>query len=330
MCFVGLALGVAPVRLAAQHSMGEAIQSYAEVRTGTDYFMSRLYTWADSTVRGGLLYSKGYYFGIPEKKLGVLLEPIRQAYEADRSSAYVSFEKDLRSATKDKMDVAYGENMEFSVSFGDRPGCCCLVLAVRDTVNEGKRYVYGIEWYADPDKHKHVLGSMFVIHGADPQQLADRRQAVLVPTVAQLEALEKLASMPPEGLAGLDEEMRRDIGDIAELSRVMLKKASAKGAVKDTIVTEGDFLDRFEKLRYAYLKAVKGGDKSMVPVGLARKMLDLCSRYAGVVSKSLRQNALTAGLLEMTQASKDRYLMFLLDEAILRLDKHQPQSVGRK
>ena len=321
VCMAGLALGVAPLRMAAQHSMGDAIQRYAEERTGADYFMSYLRTWPDSTVRGGRLYSQGYYFGIPEKKLGLLLDPIRRAYEADRSSAYVSFEKDLRSATKDKMDVAYGENMEFSVSFGDRPGCCCLVLAVRDTLNEGKRYVYGIEWYADPDKRKHVLGSMFVIHGADPQLFVDRQATALVPTVAQLEALEKLASMPPERLAGLDAETRRDIGDIAELSRVMLKNASANGGVKDTIVTEDDFLDRFEKLRYAYIKAVKGGDKSMVPVGLARKVLDLCSRYAGVVSESLRQNALTAGLVEMAQASKDQYLMFLFDEAILRLDK---------
>lgn len=258
LCAAGLALGFAPVRLAAQHSMGEAIQGYAEVRTGTDYFMSSIRTWPDSTVRGGMLYSKGYYFGIPEKKLGVLLDPIRRAYESDRGSAYVSFEKDVRSPAKDKMDVAYGKNMELTVSFGDRPNCNCLVLAVRDTVNAGKRYVYGIEWYADPDKRKHVLGSMFVIHGADPQQLAGRRQAALSPTAAQLEAIEKLAAMSPGELAGLDAALRSDIEDIAAMSRMMLKNASAEATAKDTIATEDDFLDMFEKLRYAYIKAVKG------------------------------------------------------------------------
>ena len=85
-----------------------------------------------------------------------------------------------------------------------------------------------------------------------------RRQVALSPTAAQLEVIEKLAAMSPGELAGLDAALRSDIEDIAAMSRMMLKNASAEAIAKDTIATEDDFLDMFEKLRYAYIKAVKG------------------------------------------------------------------------
>lgn len=47
----------------------------------------------------------------------------------------------------------------------------------------------------------------------------------------------------------------------------------------------------------------------MMPASLARKMLDLCRKHSRLVSESVRENALTAGLVDMVQASKDNYLM---------------------
>ena len=54
----------------------------------------------------------------------------------------------------------------------------------------------------------------------------------------------------------------------------------------------------------------------MMPASLARKMLDLCRKHSRLVSESVRENALTAGLVDMVEASKANYLMLLINESV--------------
>ena len=256
--------------------------------------------------------SRVYEFGIPKKKFDAAFAPIIEAYGGDRSSAYATFEKYEGYKVRDKVSVFYGNGHKEKITFGGRTDSNCLVMAVRDSLNPGKRYVYGVEWYDDPAKRKHIRGKMAVVYGDDPKQLEAERKAMLVPSAGQLAGLEKLAAINPDSLHNIDAETRSDISDIAELSRLMLERASAETEAQDTIATEDDFLDRFEQLRHSYIEAVKSGATRMVTARLARKIRDLCSKHSDVLSPSIRENVVAVGMYGVTEVAVDPYEIRLL------------------
>ena len=210
------------------------------------------------------------------------------------------------------MSVFYGNGPKEKITFGGRTDSNCLVMAVRDSLNPGKRYVYGVEWYDDPAKRKHIRGKMAVVYGDDPKLLEAERKAMPVPSAGQLAGLEKLAAINPDSLQNLDAETRSDIGEIAELSRLMLERASAEAEAKDTIATEDDFLDRFEQLRHSYIEAVKSGATRMVTARLARKIRDLCCKHSDVLPPSIRENVVAVGMFDVIGAAVDPYETRLL------------------
>lgn len=309
---VAAALCSLPLQVVAQHAMGDAIIDFANKRTGTDLFISTELSSSDSGAEPSTHPSRVYEFGIPKKKFDAAFAPIIEAYGGDRGSAYATFEKYEGYKVRDKVSVFYGNGPKEKITFGGRTDSNCLVMAVRDSLNPGKRYVYGVEWYDDPAKRKHIRGKMAVVYGDDPKLLAAKRKAMLVPSAGQLAGLEKLAAINPDSLQNLDAETRSDIGEIAELSRLMLERASAEAEAQDTIATEDDFLDRFEQLRHSYIEAVKSGATRMVTARLARKIRDLCSKHSDVLSPSIRENVVAVGMYGVTEVAVDPYEIRLL------------------
>lgn len=315
--FTGIAgamLCSVPLQLAAQHAMGDAIVRYAGVRTGTDMFVSTEITHGNSPDGAAAPSCRIYEFGIPKKKFDEAFAPIIRAYEADRGKAYATVEKYVDYRISEKTTVVYGKGPKDRIAFGSRPDSKYLVMAVRDSLNPGKRYVYGLEWYDDRDERKHIRGKMAVVYGDDPKRHETEREALLVPTKEQLAGLEKLAAINPDSLQNLDADTRRDLKSVAEFSRMMLERASAEAESKDTIVTEDDFLNRFEQLRHSYIDAVKSGATAMVTVKLARKIRDLCRKHSDVLSPSIRENVVAVGMYGVIQVAVDPYEIRLLME----------------
>lgn len=313
---VGAVLCSMPLQMVAQHTMGEAIERYAGVRTGADMFVSTEVVGGNSQSGTGAPRCRIYEFGIPKKMFDEALDPIIKAYEADRSKAYATVEKYVDYKIGDKVTVTYGKRPKDKITFGSRPDSKYLVMAVRDSLNPGKRYVYGLEWYDDPAKRKHIRGTMAVVWGDDPKQLETGLGALPVPTAEQLAGLERLATINPDSLQNLGAEARRDLKSVAELSRMMLKKAENSVGGDDAIVTEDEFLNRFEQLRHSYINAVKSGATTMVTAKLARKIRDLCRNHSDVLSPSIRKNVVAVGMFGVIQAAVDPYETRLLMEVL--------------
>ena len=311
---VGAVLCSMPLQLAAQHAMGDAIVRYAGVRTGADMFVSTEIAGEAGEAGPAVPGCRIYEFGIPKKMFDEAFAPIIRAYEADRGKAYATVEKYVDYKIGERITVAYGRGPKDRITFGNRPDSKYLVMAVRDSLNPGKRYVYGLEWYDDPAKRKHIRGTMAVVYGDDPKQLGAERGALSVPAAEQLAGLERLAAINPDSLKNLDAETRRDIADIAELSRLMLEKAENSVGAKEAIATEDDFLNRFEQLRHSYIDAVKSGATRMVTVRLARKIRDLCRKHSDVLSPSIRENVVAVGMYGVIQVAVDPYEIRLLME----------------
>ena len=87
--------------------------------------------------------------------------------------------------------------------------------------------------------------------------------------------------------------------------------------VEDSVKTDLDFLHRFTSLRTAYKMYTDKGNLSL-KTGIVNKLLRLCKEHGYLLSPHLREVCI-AELRNMQSSSKDKFLIGLLDDAILKL-----------
>ena len=87
--------------------------------------------------------------------------------------------------------------------------------------------------------------------------------------------------------------------------------------VEDSVKTDLDFLHRFTSLRTAYKMYTDKGNLSL-KTGIVNKLLRLCKEHGYLLSPHLREVCI-AELRNMQSSSRDKFLIGLLDDAILKL-----------
>ena len=197
-------------------------------------------------------------------------------------------------------------------------------MAVADPIDSLHRFVYALVWNENKATDK-LTGSIYKIYSKNPRMKANR-QSVFNNFTIDFNADEYRAVF--DSLGNLYRDLSKNLDEKARMWMIHSGKIWPKNLskyrlnrvfsfVEDSVKTDLDFLHRFTSLRTAYKMYTDKGNLSL-KTGIVNKLLRLCKEHGYLLSPHLREVCI-AELRNMQSSSKDKFLIGLLDDAILKL-----------
>lgn len=318
-----IALLLIPIGIAAQKNVVKAIDHFVSNKSYAQYITPSVSRENDSRTGNPIAYCYHYTFEIPRSKQKALAD-LRAAFYEDMPQAYSTLVKMSGNTGGERMRVSYGARLEKSVLFGTRQANNYLVMAVADPIDSLHRFVYALVWNENKATDK-LTGSIYKIYSKNPRMKANR-QSVFDNFTIDFNADEYRAVF--DSLGNLYRDLPKNLDEKARMWMILSDKIWPKNLskyrlnrvfsfVEDSVKTDLDFLHRFTSLRTAYKMYTDKGNLSL-KTGIVNKLLRLCKEHGYLLSPHLREVCI-AELRNMQSSSKDKFLIGLLDDAILKL-----------
>ena len=242
-----------------------------------------------------------YSFDMPKSKRKEL-DKVLEAFKKDIGQAYKVQSRDAGISKSVLSKIAYGENLDKTVSFGSYKDRNYRLMFVRDHNDSLRRYAYAIVW-AETANGDSLRGSITEIYGRDPQK--DNSVTVIRPFSS---GMRRITTINADGAITVkDTETGKEYkfeSDIPENNK---------------IETGMDFIKRFTSLRTTYISPELSGQK-VVKATLANKIVELCREHGKLLNKEERSVCIKA-LQELRSRTLDNYEKDLFVLAISSLSK---------
>ncbi len=253
-------------------------------------------------------YSKCFRFDLPNKKKNTqVLQNLASLFKVCMNDAYQYRELKAGMSLGEPQRVVYGDNNEFFIDFFKYLNHNTIVMLVKDSADNSKRYGYALDWYKAGSR---LVGSARIIYGKDPQYVADtpvnqtgikisENGRILDVRVAEEDVFSNFFPT----LEQLKEEARKN-------GKLRLNIATVTA---DTVITDLDFLKRFSNLRGSLLEKM---NEPTLSASIMQKLLELCKNYAYLLEEDTRMVCLEE-IERMTRGEfiRDRYIRSLLSLA---------------
>lgn len=246
-------------------------------------------------------YYNYYSFDIPKSKHKEL-DKVLDAFKKDVGEAYKVQTKDAGMDASILSNVAYGENLDKSITFGTHEEKNYRLMFVRDRQDSLRRYVYAITW-AEPEYDDNVYGSITEIYSPDPQL-----QGIASQDSQQQEGMTRYMTLEPDGSISVTDR-NEDL--------VLETSIPAESDIQNST----DFIKRFTTLRTTYLSPkLSGQNENVIKTALINKIVELCSKHGKLLNNTERETC-TKALKYMLSSTNDPYDRDLLKLAMSSLDK---------
>lgn len=216
------------------------------------------------------------------------------AYNMDSKDAYTLYVMTEDIPNSSRLNISYGVNNEYRVSFGNHSKHNYLVALFRDKENPNKRTAYGLVWYERGDK---IEALTYKIYGDDPKRVKKDKRTTIFSSDGTVQITDNdntIYTIP--SIPGKAEEIKDDL----------------------------DFMKRFGTLRQSFLKTTHNIEApKTLSVGIVTKIVELCKKHANLLSDNERKTC-SASLVSMWNdkfIANDPFLKGMLEEARLALEK---------
>lgn len=297
------------VAASAQDNLIKAIDDFVGNKSLVEYIKVSTYTENKNGGAKPTSYMYQYKFELPMNKKKEL-SPVLAAFNKDTGVAYQVHTKDAGLNDNPLVEIAYGEKLNKSRSYGSYKNRNYRLMLVGDKQDSLRRYFYGIIWYED-EKNNKLCGSIEKIYGPNPQKVKKDYY------YGNLASLENLNLDALEQLKGLDKLKELDaLNNLGNNTGAMLDGDSLDSRA---IKTSTDFLRRFGSLRTTFKKS-SGNSKYDLRTVLANKIVELCRTHGILLNQDERKFCINS-LKDMQAMEWDKYIRGLLDIAISSLKK---------
>lgn len=284
-----LAVALLPATVMAQENMIKAIDEFGADVSRNCIKMSSLEK--DSTKA----YARTYNFLLPKRNED-RLNPLKKAFYQDASDAYEVFTKDETDRSMKNLRIAYGDNLEKSISIGwpfDKAGKNSMFMFVDDKDDPNFRYAFGLEWRRNG---KNIEGTVTKIYSLNPKKVKTAKKNSGAKSYSIVgDILKELR------LNGIDMENGTILGGngIAAYSK----------KINDSKEIAADPITKFSNLRATYMNNIREGniDNTTLLTGLANYILNFCKTNGRQMSEDERQLCME-GLQEMQERTPDKYI----------------------
>lgn len=242
-----------------------------------------------------------YSFDMPKSKRKEL-DKVLTAFNQDIGQAYNVQSRDAGISKSVLSKIAYGENLDKTVSFGSYKDRNYRLMFVRDTQDSLRRYAYAIVW-AETANGDSLRGTITEIYGRDPQKA--NTVTVLTPYSSGLRHVTMINS---DGTITVKDT---DTGKEYKIESDM--------PANNKIETGMDFIKRFSSLRSTLLSPELIGQQT-VQASLINKIVELCREHGKLLNEDER-TICQKSLKDMASGRNDPYEKDLLKLAMLSLDK---------
>lgn len=246
-------------------------------------------------------YYNEYSFNMPKSKRKEL-DKVLTAFDRDKYEAYKVQSRDAGISKSVLSNIAYGENLDKSISYGSYKDRNYRLMFVRDTQDSLRRYAYAIVW-AETANGDSLRGNITEIYGRDPQKA--NTVTVLTPYSSGLRHVTMINS---DGTITVKDT---DTGKEYKIESDM--------PTNNKIETGMDFIKRFSSLRSTLLSPELIGQRT-VQASLINKIVELCREHGKLLNKEERIVCMKS-LKDMVAARNDPYERDLLKLAMFSLNK---------
>lgn len=283
-----LAVAMIPVTATAQRNLIKAFDDFTGDKKLKEYIKVTAQTEKDDKSNTTTSFHYSYEFEMPLSKRSCI-EPVCEAFNKDSGEAYKTYIKNAGIDDNPFLTIAYGSELDKSMSYGGFIDRNYMVMFVRDSKDSLRRYAYTIIWYTDTAKNM-FCGKLEKYYSPDPAIKGNTR--------------------------GWNVRYYGK-GNI-------IVNTNGKNIIipNDKIKKDTDFLLRFGNLRATYKKNAKqrGADEVMLNTALISKIVELCDNYGHLLPDSTKEVCIES-IRELQSLTADKYLKGFLEEAITKLKK---------
>lgn len=239
------------------------------------------------------------------------LKQLSRAFKYSKPEAYYFYSREAGISNQRITNIAYGENLENSISYGNYINRNYSIACFKDPADSLKRYCYVMTWwYADSAKDNiHVkLDKYYSYIPAEWEKMQNKNTGYTV-----ISNNNELSNLSKKELR----QLKRLLGDGYEITI----SNNSPAQKTDTIISSSEFLLRFGNLKNVYNKNQdeRGMNETAISTVLASKILELCDNYGRVLSASEKGICIEA-LTDLKKSSFDKFISGIFGEAIKRLE----------
>lgn len=291
-----------PTASSAQENLKQAIENFINSKE-LDGNLKKQNSMENSDNNGvkTMSYCNEYSFNMPKSKRKEL-DKVLAAFKKDIGEAYNVQSRDAGISKSVLSNIAYGEKLDKSISYGSYKDRNYRLMFVRDTQDSLRRYAYAIVW-AETANGDSLRGTITEIYGRDPQKA--NTVTVLTPYSSGLRHVTMINS---DGTITVKDT---DTGKEYKIESDM--------PANNKIETGMDFIKRFTSLRSTLLSRELIGQRT-VQASLINKIVELCREHGKLLNEDERTICMKS-LKDMASGRNDPYEKDLLKLAMLSLDK---------
>lgn len=269
-----------PAAAQAQENLKKAIDNMVSDNGLAEYMKVNSQIEAADNGKNNASYFYQYEFEMPQSKRKTF-DAVRTAFNKDIKAAYNVATRHAGISAKQIASIGYGKNLEKTYTLGNYSARNYMIMYVRDSKDEMRRYAYALVWY-DSKKKDTFFCSITQVYSLAPQKVREKN------------------SIDSSGVL-----MGGDF-DFAEASKMLVWSGRVDSST--------DFLRQFGVLRSTYMEGIKNQEELAYMTKIVNRILTLCKESGYLLNKGER-NVCATGLAELTSISTDKYLAALLDEA---------------
>ena len=293
----------------AQQHIDEAINEFLLDKKSSEYILSnnKEQEFVPADGKNALFNEIGFRL---KRSDADILERLRKAFLSDSDKAYGMMMKSSGSGSNETIKITYGAELNKSQIFGTYDNRNYIVLNIKDSSDSTWRWSYALVWYDDKSgtggskyygssKYAYISGSVHIIHSRDPKVNISKKENVSLRT-----------TILPDGTV-VTYNSDKDTKTVVYKNGNVVGDSSADYS---DVNSSSRFLVLFGNLRSVFLDAYKEHSGLAMKTTIANRMLDLCKKKGGLLSKgerSLCRNILN----EMARGQNDRYIIGLLNMA---------------
>ncbi len=282
-----------PTAMSAQENLKRAIDSFVNSKELDGYIKksNSLENYDNDGVKT-MSYYNSYKFDMPKSKRKEL-DKVLDAFDKDKDQAYKVQTKDAGMDGSVLANVAYGEKLDKSISFGTFKERNYRLMFVRDPKDSLRRYAYAIAW-AEPEYDDNMYGTITEIYSPDPQLRGTASQGG-----QQQEGMRRYMTLEPDGSIS-----------VTDRNDDLILETSIPS--ESNIESSTDFIKRFTTLRTTYLSPnLSGQNQNVIKTALINKIVELCREHGKLLNDTERATCAKA-MKYMESATNDPYDIDLL------------------